>query len=137
IGLGTPEIACIEPHGVEPLWVLALPERVCVWENVGATQLLHGPDSASDVPRQAGVRRRIDVLCSHPVADAKARGSVRWTLGRPSRTKNRFHPSVSQDVVDFLWLSQRPPCLQFVRRYQTARGQQFLQPGKPDLIVTL
>src|ERR1700760_403901 len=63
ISFRAPEIARIEAHGIEPLRILPLPQRVRVRENMTAAQPLDDADAASYVAGQPCVRRRMNVLC--------------------------------------------------------------------------
>src|SRR5262249_56436626 len=72
-------------HGVDPLRIVALIERRAVGIDVAALHALDQSDMAAHVARQPRVRRRMDVLRAHAVADLEARRSLRRPRERAAR----------------------------------------------------
>src|SRR6476620_4689607 len=80
LGIRAPKLASVEAHGVKPLRILALAGGDGVRKDVRAMQTLHHTDTAARVAWQTRVRRWMNVLRAHVVADFEARGRAR----RPS-----------------------------------------------------
>src|SRR5882757_10777673 len=72
----TPQLAGVEAHGVEPLWVFAGAVRVGVREHVRAVYPLDDADLSPGVAGQPGVAGRVHSAGAHPVTDGEPGGGV-------------------------------------------------------------
>src|SRR5215472_1367803 len=85
VGLLAPQFPAGEDHRVEPLWVLARPNRGAIRKYVATANRLDRAELAACVARQTGMCRGMNVLSAHNVTLLEARrGRRRPTEIRPS-----------------------------------------------------
>src|SRR5262249_29950226 len=84
-GIGAPQFAAVERHGVEPLRIVAPVGGDRIRERMAAVHELDHADASAGIARQPGMRRRMDVLGPHPVARLEARRPLRLPEERAAR----------------------------------------------------
>src|SRR5262245_45418475 len=89
VGLGrlAPELAAVEPHAVERLWMLAAVVRVRVREHVHTVEPPDDPALAAHIAGQPRVARWVEIARHDSITDrvARPRGALAHDVVRPGR----------------------------------------------------
>src|SRR5271166_1087067 len=133
VGLLAPQFAGTKDYGVKPLRVLAGAERRGVRKDVTAANRLDRPEFAAGVARQAGMRRRMDILGPHRIAWLETGGRCRRALEGPHPTF--LYVIKSQLAVQPDAGPQRAAGGKLVLANETMRNDAALQPKKPALVI--